>query len=555
MSNITTKFISHFINSKKNILFIGNDFWKKDAEKFLRHKEKQDFVGLFDFDILGKDWYKNFIEYFQNKDNEKYNLIVAELPFGLKKTENKDIDFLIPENWDLIYKLLQNLEDDGILIVGIEQSFGTHTKSNHFLDFLENKKFFLSALVETPQNILFPLTAHQPNIAIFTKHNNKRKIFISSLDETDNEAIIYNNFINNINRNNLSEGDIVEIKNFKGFFNYKINKEIKNLQTQYKKFEKTFLGNIAISINTTRTIFEEKSKEYLYIQKNVGSKMGNLNVFSDIEKLDKKHQNFFQIEVDESIASSKYLENYFKSDLGQLSLKSLLADTLISIIHTNELQKLVIPLPPLEIQKEIVSSYNLLNSVFDVIKTLEKDLSLNPKNAKIIIEKLTDTLHFLNQLSKSDKILLYIRQGENLTTEYKQTFSIDIKTGKKEKFIEDSSLKNIAGFLNKKGGILLVGVADNGEIYGIEKDAYQSDDKYLLHFKNRVKDAIGEEFFDLIHYEIVSVNEKKILLVECKASSKPVYMYGKDFYVRTNPSTDKLEGPKLVDYIKSHFKE
>ncbi|MDX9970707.1 MAG: putative DNA binding domain-containing protein [Candidatus Gracilibacteria bacterium] len=549
MQSITTKFISHFIANQKKALFIGNNFWKKESERVLRHNGEKDFIGLFDFGSLKVKNEKDTFEYFQNKDSEKYNLIIAELPFGLKNTNNTEFDSALPGNWELIYKLLQNLENNGILLVGIEPSFGTNTKSKDFLEILQNKNFFLSALIETPQNILAPLTSLQPNIAVFTRQNNNEEIFISSLAETENDEDIYKNFINKKNANNLSEGAIIKSKKFKGFFNYRINKKIENLQSQYKEFEKKFLKDISLSISTTKTSFEEENGKYLYIPQ-----IGNLNVFSEKQKLDKKHQNFFQIKIDENIASSKYLEKYFKSDLGQLSLKTLLANTFIPRINKSDLQELMIPLPPLKIQQEIVSSYKLLDNVFNVMNILEKDLSLNPKNAKAIIEKLTDTLNALNQLSKSDKVLFLIRQGENITIEYKQTFSTDVKTGKKEKFIEDSSLKNIVGFLNNKGGRLLIGVTDDSEVYGIENDSYQSDDKYLLHFKNKVKTAIGEEFFDRINYEIVEITNKKVLLVECYQSQKPVYMYGKDFYVRTNPATDKLEGPKLVDYIKSHFK-
>jgi hypothetical protein len=546
---ITTKFISHFLDKNKNSLFIGNDFWEKTPEELLSNKKKQNSTGLFHFnEFFKKNKYINFIEYFQKKDKKKYDLIIAELPFGLKNTKNKEFDFSIPENWEMISKLLERLNNNGRLLVGVEPSLGASTKSRQFLQSLQNKNFFLSALIETPQNILSPLTALQPSIAIFTNQNNEGKIFIASLDEIDSEEVIFNNFASTKAKNSLNEGDVIEVLSFKGFFNYRINKKIKNLQTQYKDFEKKLFKDISILTNTTSSSFKEKEEKYLYIPR-----FGNLNVFTNIKELDKKHQHFFQIKVNKKIADPEYLEKYFKSDLGQLSLKTLLTNTLVSRINKSKLQELTIPLPPLKIQQEIISSYNLLSDVLGVINTLEKDLSLNPRSAKAINEKLTDTLSSLNQLSKSDKVLSYIRQGENLTIEYKQTFSTDIKTGKKAKFIEDSSLKNITGFLNKKGGILLIGVTDDSKIYGIENDSHQSDDNYLLHFKNKVKTAIGEEFFDLINYEIVNVNEKKVLLVECKESSKPVYMYGKDFYVRTNPATDKLEGPKLVDYIKSHF--
>jgi hypothetical protein len=49
------------------------------------------------------------------------------------------------------------------------------------------------------------------------------------------------------------------------------------------------------------------------------------------------------------------------------------------------------------------------------------------------------------------------------------------------------------------------------------------------------------------------LHEKHVLIVECQQSKKPIYFEGRDFYVRTNPATDKLEGPKLVDYIQNHF--
>jgi hypothetical protein len=541
MNKIVTSFISQFSNHKKDILLINADFSQRGAN-----------VTLFSLnEIPTKNKPVFFHDYFQNKDTKKYDLIIAELPFGLRSKKNKDFGFSVQENWEMVYRLLNNLKEKGVLLVGTEPSLGTSTKSKAFLGVLNDKGVFLNALIETPQKILAPLTALQPNIAIFSRQANTKTLFVASLDEADDQKVIFENYVSKKGGGNLIEGDIIDADSFKGFFNYRIGKKIEHLQTQYKEFEKKHFKDVAININSTRTTFEEKNGEYLYIPQ-----IGNLNVHNALDQLDKKHQNFYQININGKIASSKYLKQYFKSDLGQLSLKALFANTFIPRINKSELEDLVIPLPPLVIQKEIISSYNLLDDVFNVINSLEKDLSLNPKNAKKIIEKLTDTLVALNELSKADKILYYVRQGENLTIEYKATFSKDIEHSGKvpAKEIENSALKTIAGFLNKKGGVLLIGVTDDSKILGIENDDYQTKDKYLLHFKNKVKVAIGEEHFDLINYEIVDVNGKKVLLVECKQSPSPVYMYGNDFYVRTNPATDKLEGPKLVKYIKNHFK-
>ncbi len=82
---------------------------------------------------------------------------------------------------------------------------------------------------------------------------------------------------------------------------------------------------------------------------------------------------------------------------------------------------------------------------------------------------------------------------------------------------------------------------------------YKNIDKFLLQWKNLLKERIGEEYYPFIEYKVVRVNEKFVLWVECKASSSPCYLDQIDFYVRTNPATDKLEGPKLVEYVKNHF--
>jgi len=150
-----------------------------------------------------------------------------------------------------------------------------------------------------------------------------------------------------------------------------------------------------------------------------------------------------------------------------------------------------------------------------------------------------------------------IDQGESLTAEFKETLSLDVRKQTKEKYIELSALKTISGFLNSKGGVLLVGVKDNGKQLGIQKEVDKLHkgvkDNFLKHFKNILKTSIGEEYYPYIDYQIVTTNSHVVLYIKCEQSLKPCYLNGKDFYVRTNPATDKLEGPKLVDYVQNHF--
>ena len=114
-------------------------------------------------------------------------------------------------------------------------------------------------------------------------------------------------------------------------------------------------------------------------------------------------------------------------------------------------------------------------------------------------------------------------------------------------------MENNRLFLDKRVPSPLI----NGEQSGIEKEVdkfYKGvNDDFLKHFKNILKSSIGEEYYPFIDYQIVGVDNKSILYIKCEQSKDPCYLNGKDFYVRTNPATDKLEGPKLVSYIQNHF--
>ena len=161
-------------------------------------------------------------------------------------------------------------------------------------------------------------------------------------------------------------------------------------------------------------------------------------------------------------------------------------------------------------------------------------------------------------LTDIDKVRGILREGESKNIEYKETLSLDVRKNTKQKYIELSVLKTVVAFLNTEWGILLVGVNDDGNITGLDEEInkfHKNLDKFLLHFKNLIKVRIGEEFYPFIEYKAIHVDGKLILIVECEESPSPCYLDNKDFYVRTNPATDKLEGPRLVEYIRNHFNQ
>jgi restriction endonuclease S subunit len=267
-----------------------------------------------------------------------------------------------------------------------------------------------------------------------------------------------------------------------------------------------------------------------------------------------KPQNYFQVVLRGNV-KNRYLEIFFKSKMGSLALSSLIKGAVIGYRTKDDLKVTKIPIPELKIQELIITASDKIELLRNSINSFEKELSMNPNNANLIQNELDDILTILGKLSKEEEIIAMIRSGESKTLEFKQTFTKDIDTNikEKEKKIRTASLKNIVAFLNTDGGTLLIGVKDNGIITGIEVDYYKNDDKYRLNFKNQVKERIGEDCYPFLNWEINKVKNKKILRVDCKPANTPFFLDEKEFFVRTNPSADKLEGRKLNQYLKTRF--
>ena len=151
-----------------------------------------------------------------------------------------------------------------------------------------------------------------------------------------------------------------------------------------------------------------------------------------------------------------------------------------------------------------------------------------------------------------------IEKGEHKNLEFKSTLRKNLHTGASDKRIEHATLKTVAAYLNSDGGTLLVGVSNEGDILGLKDDYFESDDKAQLHFTNLIKQHIGSEFLPYIRHEIVKVEDNSVLKVKCQRSDKHVFLKRgeeEEFYVRNGPSSVKIEGSALIDYIRNNFGE
>ncbi|HEB88951.1 MAG TPA: DEAD/DEAH box helicase, partial [Deltaproteobacteria bacterium] len=155
-----------------------------------------------------------------------------------------------------------------------------------------------------------------------------------------------------------------------------------------------------------------------------------------------------------------------------------------------------------------------------------------------------------------------IQRGESKTLEFKSTLRWNLKKDRKDdKTVTPAVLKTIAAFLNTEGGDLLIGVSDDGGIIGIERDQLESDDKFMRHLAQVVRNGLGDRAGTCIDPKCQIVRGKTVCVVSCQRSPEPVYLKWKgleanpegDFFVRSGPGTVKLDPDSARKYIRTRF--
>jgi CRP-like cAMP-binding protein len=181
---------------------------------------------------------------------------------------------------------------------------------------------------------------------------------------------------------------------------------------------------------------------------------------------------------------------------------------------------------------------------------------VSPAIALKIVRVLARRIVGYLQNREQSSTLSLIQNGENDQVEFKSTFRLNLHSNEFDKRIELACLKTIAAFLNTSGGTLLIGVADSGELLGLEHDRFKTDDKRLLHLTSLVKTSMGELSNQYINAHHVEVDGQDVLRIDCRPSLSAVYLNWQNeekFYIRSGPSTADLGLSSVYTYIKSRF--
>ena len=155
-----------------------------------------------------------------------------------------------------------------------------------------------------------------------------------------------------------------------------------------------------------------------------------------------------------------------------------------------------------------------------------------------------------------------LKLQESKTLEFKSSLRWNLREDRKDdKTITHAALKTIAAFLNTEGGDLLIGVDDDRKVLGIDHDRLESEDKFMRHLAQAVRNGLGDRAGTCIDPKTQIVEGKTVSLVSCQRSPEPVYLRWKgvektadgDLYVRSGPGTVRLGGEDAKRYVATRF--
>ena len=128
----------------------------------------------------------------------------------------------------------------------------------------------------------------------------------------------------------------------------------------------------------------------------------------------------------------------------------------------------------------------------------------------------------------SDEFMFIVQEGEGLLIEFKESFD------------SKSLTKHIVAFANSCGGRIFLGISDDCEIKGIS-------------ITNKLKSEIQDlarncEPSLKVNLEIVSINQKKILIIFVPDGENKPYLCSSGFFLRQGATSQKLSRDEIFEF-------
>jgi hypothetical protein len=154
--------------------------------------------------------------------------------------------------------------------------------------------------------------------------------------------------------------------------------------------------------------------------------------------------------------------------------------------------------------------------------------------------------------------------GESAKVEFKSSARFNRHSGQRDERLERVVVKTVAAFLNAEGGVLLVGVADDGTVPGIDDDyrfmKAPDRDRYELWLRDLLTQSLGAAATALVVVEFHDIDGHDVCAVRVPASPRPVFLRAAkgetatSLVVRVGNSTRELPVDEAVAYCSQRWR-
>ena len=151
-------------------------------------------------------------------------------------------------------------------------------------------------------------------------------------------------------------------------------------------------------------------------------------------------------------------------------------------------------------------------------------------------------------------------EGENQRVEFKSSLVWDYNREMANKDLHVPVMKNLVAFMNTNGGVLLIGIGDNGDVLGIDPDLSTlrkpNTDGFENVFNQSFNQMIGVEYRQYVDVSFPEIEDMIICMLYVRPSPDPAYLVFKGtekFYIRAGNGTQPLSVSKATKYIQGHF--
>jgi len=437
----------------------------------------------------------------------------------------------------------------------------TLSTKNFFLDFINNYTYLNSALLvqnnykvavrKEDKSVLFTLdSAETEEIVRWQRFENKK--LISSWKESFERSIYKSIWYHDLNKNKDQIQWLFNLNQIEG------DRTNSFLYTGYSFVNKKVESTILLSFSRDE-IFEILNLKYDNTKFKIESFYGNQLVYEG-ERSDQTNTDSFNDSLNRMINS--HFKRFEKEKDGIFNFKfknEIYWNSFKRFSSNTGIQYYLFTIPNNDLQ---------LNSTGSISESL-KWFGLFLITLGLILLLIRKRFFYRSNRIEIPEVKELLNEDENRYLEFKSSMRWDYRQEKTNPELEKVILKTLAAFGNTDGGILLIGVDDDKNILGLEKDfnslKRNNPDYFEVHLRNILHNLMGVKYvsrYIRMQFEICK-DQKVICKIKVIAADEPLYLKYKNkngqveekFYVRSGNSSQEIKSiAEINDYINSRFK-